>query len=226
MASTQPTQVGKHDHITALSSSSLTPPDLLHRVDEFKLETAVPGGDDSILLDTCQAHPSLLLAGSAHSMQSLCLLDLASKKTLYQLPQETATTGRCLHAACFLDPEGQTSLLLTCDGAGALGVWDFRARASQVAAVTSTAGNNSSPSASALPSSHSLAVSPVSFYPHSQLALLDANNCSLYLHDTRRLHPPLASCVFGRPESLGTGELGGRRFNSSKHFPCVKVHYC
>ena len=193
--------------------------DLLQEVDKIQLNYTT-GLTSSILLDTCPTHPSLLLTGSSSRLCSLQVLDLTSKKQIFQFTLDSVRGDNCLHATSFLQPDGDGSLLLTCSGHGHLDIWDFRKSASLPVSTTSGTDPTSQQCTSS-PASHCYAMA-ISCEPHpgSKLALL-TNTGTLKLHDTRRLQLPVTSCSFGKEST--TNPFTGRSRPGGNNPLCIKV---
>lgn len=211
--------------------------DLLEETEQLQLwpTSTAPAPCGNILLDTSFSHPSLILASSSHSLESLCLLDLASKNIIFKpQPSEKDDHSCCVHYSSFLPGAEADSnkLLVTCSGLGGqINIWDWRVSPEQaaisLAPITPLSHHN--------PFAYSLAVRDVGATPSSssvQLARLSASG-RLDLFDARNLDCALAranvttdttSCNASEQLDLAAA-TNVTRFSqgSDQPLPCVKV---
>lgn len=213
--------------------------DLLEEKEKLWLWPTTPAPCGSILLDTSSSHPSLILAGSTHSFNSLRLIDLSSKDTIFQpQPAEKDDQSCCVHYCSFL-PEGDSNeQLVTCSGPGGqIDVWDWRVSPKQATITLPPVSHLSHHT----PLAYSVAVCGIGTTPSSagsvQLARLAASG-RLDLFDTR--HPDSclarATCSVSCSSSSTCSSCGGQDFSAATNFtrfsqggdhplPCVKVIY-
>ena len=214
--------------------------DLLEETEELRLwPTTTSSLCGDILLDTSRSHPSLVLAGSTHSFNSLRLVDLTSKDTIFlpQLPEKD-DQSLCIHYCSFLPVADSSKQLVTCSGRGGqIDLWDWRVNPGQAVITLPPLANQFFQS----PLAYSLAASGLGMTPSSsgsvQLARLAASGW-LDLFDTRYPARVLASATCSgtssSSSSCSSGGCGRQDFSAASTFtrfsqggdhplPCVKV---